>query len=62
MPKAGKPIKVKKKCCQDRPRCKKCPAVLKKLANAGYAERQPDGRYVLIDVVPKKALKAARAR
>lgn len=62
MPKLGKPIKAKKKCCQDGPRCKTCPAVLKKLANAGYAERRDDGRYVLIDVVPKKTLKAARAR
>ncbi len=62
VPKLGKPVKPKKKCCQDRPRCKKCPAVLKKLSNAGYAEKLPDGRFVVIDVVPKKALKAARAR
>ena len=41
-------------------RCKRCPVVWKRLAKQGLAE--PDGklRYVVIDVVPKRALKAAR--
>ena len=55
-------VKPKKKCCKDGPRCKRCPVVLKKLTNAGYAERRSDGRYLIIHHVPKKALKAARAR
>jgi hypothetical protein len=54
-------LKPKKKCCKDTPRCKRCPVVCKKLEKAGYAERQGK-RYVLVDVVPKKAMKAARAR
>ena len=55
-------VKPKKRCCKDGPRCKRCPVVLKKLAKAGYAERRTDGRYLVIHQVPKKALKAARAR
>ena len=55
-------VKPKKKCCKDGPRCKRCPVVLKKLSNQGYASKRPDGKYVMVDVVPKKALKAARAR
>ena len=55
-------VKPKKKCCKDGPRCKRCPVVLKKLARAGYAERRDDGRFLIIHQVPKKALKAARAR
>ena len=60
--KTGKPIKPKAKCCKDRPRCKKCPVVLKKLTVAGHGERLEDGRYVFTEDVPKKALKAARKR
>jgi hypothetical protein len=60
--KAGTPIKPKSKCCKDKPRCKRCPVVLKKLEKAGFGERLPNGRYVFDDGVPKKALKAARAR
>lgn len=55
-------VKPKKKCCKDGPRCKRCPVVLKKLSNAGYAEKRGDGKYVVLELVPKKALKAARAR
>ncbi|UGS38863.1 hypothetical protein DSM104329_05294 [Capillimicrobium parvum] len=28
----GKPLKPKKKCCKSKPRCKRCPVRLKKLA------------------------------
>lgn len=59
---AGKALKPKRKCCKDRPRCKKCPVVLKKLANAGYAVRDEDGRYGFVRDVPKSAHKAARKR
>ena len=56
-----KVVKPKKRCCKSKPRCKKCPVVWKKLSKQGFAE--PDGklRYVVIDVVPKRTLKAARA-
>ena len=55
-----KRIKPKNRCCKSGPRCKKCPVVWKKLAKQGFAE--PDGklRYVVIDVVPKRTLRAAR--
>ncbi len=53
-------MKVKKKCCKSRPRCKKCPVVCKRLSNQGLAERLPNGNYVLTVDVSKKVLKAAR--
>ena len=59
---AGVLVKPKKKCCKDSPRCKRCPVVCKKLANAGYLEKRPSGKYVVLEIVPKRQLKAARAR
>lgn len=56
----GKPVKPKTKCCKDRPRCKRCPVVLKRLSKAGLAERRKDGRYVIIVQPSKKQLKTAR--
>jgi hypothetical protein len=55
------PVKTKAKCCKDRPRCKKCPVVCKKLATMGKAERIDKRNYVLVDVT-KADLKLARAR
>ena len=55
-------VKAKKKCCKDGPRCKKCPVVLKRLDKAGHAERLSKRSYRFETAVPKKALKAARAR
>ena len=55
-------VKAKKTCCKDDPRCKRCPVVLKKLAKAGLAEREEGRRYVVAKDLPKKTLKAARAR
>ena len=55
-------VKAKKRCCKSRPRCRRCPVVCRRLAKEGLAAPRSDGRYVLVDVVPKKALKAARAR
>jgi aldehyde:ferredoxin oxidoreductase len=57
---AARVIKPKKRCCKSRPRCKKCPVVCKRLANAGLAEKRADGRFVLLVDVSKKRLKAAR--
>ena len=59
---AGKALKPKKTCCKDSPRCKRCPVVLKRLADAGHAERQDKRTYALPAKPPKKAVKAARAR
>jgi hypothetical protein len=33
-------VKPKKRCCQSRPRCKRCPVVMKRLHKAGLAERK----------------------
>jgi hypothetical protein len=58
----AKAIRAKRSCCQDRPRCKRCPVVLKRLHKAGLAEVRRDGRYVVDPDVKKRQLKAARAR
>jgi hypothetical protein len=55
-------VKPKKRCCKSRPRCKRCPVVCKRLDKGGLAERRNDGRYVILDLMTKKQLKAARAR
>jgi hypothetical protein len=55
-------VKPKRRCCRSGPRCKRCPVVCKRLAKQGLAEKRADGRYVLVELVPKRALKAARAR
>jgi hypothetical protein len=60
MRKPGDEVRCKRKCCKSGTRCKKCPVVWKQLSKQGYAERSGKLSYVLIDVVPKRALKAAR--
>ena len=61
MPKTAKVITPKKRCCRDKPRCKRCPVVCKRLMKQGYAKKLEDGRYVLDVTVTKKQRKAARA-
>jgi hypothetical protein len=58
----GKAVTTKKRCCRDRPRCKRCPVTWKRLEAAGHAEREDKRHYVVVLDVPKRALKAARAR
>ncbi|MGZ0146996.1 hypothetical protein ACXJJ3_07975 [Kribbella sp. WER1] len=53
---------AKKKCCKDKPRCKKCPVVLMRLSKAGCAERLDRVHYKVDKKVPKKVLKEARSR
>lgn len=60
--KRGKLIKAKKRCCKDKPRCKRCPVVCKRLERAGLAARVSKREIVLVDVVSKAQLKALRAR
>ena len=59
-------VTAKKKCCKDRPRCQRCPLVLKRLSDAGLVERQgerSDARVFKVPKkLPKKVLQAARAR
>jgi hypothetical protein len=54
-------VKVKKKCCKDRPRCKKCPVTCKRLEKMGKASRESKRVYVLLDVT-KQDYRSARAR
>jgi hypothetical protein len=56
----GEAVKPKKRCCKDKPRCKRCPVVLERLHRAGLAERDAKGRYVVS--ADKRQIKAARAR
>jgi hypothetical protein len=55
-------LTAKKKCCKDRPRCKKCPVVLMRLEKMGYAERQDRRDYKVAKDVPKKVMLVARQR
>jgi len=55
-------VKVKKKCCKSGPRCKKCPAALKKLERRGLATRTSKRHYLVSVDVTKNDLKAARKR
>ena len=54
-------VKTKKRCCKSRPRCRRCPVVMKRLSDAGLAERQSKRRYVIPKKIPKRSLKKARA-
>jgi hypothetical protein len=57
----GTAVKPKRSCCRSRPRCKRCRVTLERLADRGLARRRhSDGRYVIVEVVPKRELKAAR--
>jgi hypothetical protein len=58
----GRSVKVKKRCCKSGPRCKRCPAALKKLERRGLATRISKRHYVVSLDVKKKDWKAARAR
>ena len=55
-------VKAKKRCCEDDPRCKRCPVVCRRLEQAGYLERVRRRRWVVLAPPPKKVLKALRAR
>jgi hypothetical protein len=57
----GRSIKAKKRCCKDKPRCKSCAVVCKRLEQAGYAVREDKREWRLLVIPPTKALKAARA-
>ena len=58
----AKTVKTKSKCCKSGPRCKRCPAVYKRLANEGLAERVGKRRYVILEPPTKKQMKRARRR
>jgi len=55
-------VVAKKKCCKDTPRCRKCPVVLKRLTDAGYAERESRRDFEVAKKIPKKVLAVASTR
>ena len=55
-----KRVKPRKRCCKSRPRCKRCPVVMKRLEKQGLASRHGNHYVVSLDI-KKKQLKAARA-
>ncbi|MDX6679241.1 MAG: hypothetical protein QOE31_3293 [Solirubrobacteraceae bacterium] len=55
-------IKPKKGCCRSKPRCKRCPVVVKRLEKGGLATRRSDGFVVISPALTKKQLKVARKR
>ena len=55
----AKLVKAKKRCCKSRPRCKRCPVVMKRLSKAGLAERQAGGGAYVV-TAGKGQIKAAR--
>ena len=54
-------VTTKKKCCQDKPRCVKCPVVLIRMERMGFAEKHGKRDYKVSAKVPRKALLVARA-
>jgi hypothetical protein len=60
--KPGERVKTKKKCCKSGPRCKRCPAALKKLERRGLATRVGKRSYIVALEATKKDIKAARRR
>lgn len=55
-------VRTKKKCCRSGPRCKRCPAAMKKLERQGLATRTGKRSYLVSLEATKKDLKSARAR
>ena len=54
----AKLVKAKKRCCKSRPRCKRCPVVMKRLSKHGLAETQ--GGNVYLVSAGKGQVKSAR--
>jgi hypothetical protein len=55
-------VRTKKKCCKSGPRCKRCPAAMKRLSKRGLATKIGKRSYVIHLEATKKDLNAARAR
>ena len=58
----GEVVRCKRKCCKSGKRCKRCPVVWKKLSKRGYAEHSGKLQYTVLELVPKRTMKAARHR
>lgn len=56
-------IVVKKRCCDDKPRCRSCPKVWDRLASCGWAVQVDRREFVLAHgPVPGEVLRVARKR
>ena len=55
-------LTAKKKCCRDKPRCKSCPVVLKRLSDGGHLVRLNLRTYKVVDKPSKSEVAAARTR
>lgn len=55
-------VTAKKKCCRDKPRCKSCPVVLKRLSDSGHLERLDLRTYKITSKPKKSEMAAARTR
>jgi hypothetical protein len=55
------PVTVKRDCCGDLPRCRRCPVVYRRLAKQGLAVRVGKRTYEA-ENVGRKAMAAARGR
>jgi hypothetical protein len=53
-------VRVKKRCCKDSPRCKRCPVVWKRLAHTGLATRESNRLYTPASELKKRHIRAAR--
>jgi hypothetical protein len=53
-------VTVKKRCCDDRPRCRSCPYVWERLASCGWADAVARRRFVVRTEVPTDVMKLAR--
>ena len=54
-------LKAKSSCCKDKPRCKRCPVVCKRLEESGHLTRVGKRKWIAESPIPKKALHAARS-
>jgi hypothetical protein len=56
-------VVVKRKCCDDKPRCRSCPKVWDRLASCGWAVQTDLREFVVIDgPIPDTVMKKARKR
>jgi hypothetical protein len=53
---------VKRKCCDDKPRCRSCPKVWDRLASCGWAVQTDRREFVVVHDIPSSVLKVARKR
>ena len=59
---AGHGSQAEGKCCKSRPRCKRCRGHARAARRGLRRARATDGRYVILELVPKRELRAARRK